>query len=198
MDINKLQFRNARLEDISGIMEVEHASFSSMICETQDVFIERIRVFPEGFRVMLYDGKPIGYICTEIWKKQRPYSDSMFTLGHSIAAQHTTYGNEIYISSMGILPEWRSQGLGKLMFSKYVKYAEGTFAQVNSVILIVSEKWLHARRVYRSEGFKEVHRIKGFFQYTLDKSHFEDGIVMTKKFHRNKINSTQKKEGERD
>ena len=196
MHINKLQFRNAKPEDIPSIMEIEHASFSSVICEKQEVFIERINIFPEGFRVMLYEGKPIGYICTEIWKKQRPYSDNMFKLGHSIAKQHSISGDEIYISSMGILPAWRSQGIGKLMFNKYIKYAEKTFVDVNSIILIVSEKWLNARRIYKSEGFKEVHLIRNFFRYGFDKSDFEDGIVMRKKRIKRDIITIQKKEGE--
>lgn len=180
MEVNKLKFRNASLEDISSIIEIEHAAFAEVICESEEVFIERVKVFPEGFRLMEYEGKVIGYISSELWNANHLLSDDWFKLGHSIADQHQPEGSEIYVSSMGILPQYRSQGLGKLMFYKFVRYAAANFHNVDSIILIVSEKWIQARKIYKSGGFKEIQKIKSFFQYQYKEPIYEDGIVMRK------------------
>jgi ribosomal-protein-alanine N-acetyltransferase len=182
MEISKIKFRNAGIGDIASIIEIEHTSFSRFICESEEVFKERINTFPEGFRVMEYSGEVIGYISSEIWNRADRYTKEYFTLGHSITERHNPEGNEIYVSSMGILPPYRSRGLGKLLFGKFIRYAENEFINVDSAVLIVSEKWLNARRIYKGTGFKEIQKIDKFFKYEYDKPYYEDGIVMRKKW----------------
>lgn len=182
MEISKIKFRNANIDDIASIIEIEHSSFSRFICESEEVFKARISTFPEGFRVMEYSGVVIGYISSEIWNRAKIYTKEYFTLGHPIAERHNPVGNEIYISSMGILPLYRSKGLGKLQFGKFIRYAVNKFANVDSAALIVSEKWLNARRIYKDAGFKEIQRIDKFFKYDYYNPYYEDGVVMRRKF----------------
>lgn len=177
---SKLIFRNATVKDISSIMTIEYASFSEIICEEEKVFIERIRIFPDGFRVMEYNGEIIGYICSELWEKANKVSVELFTLGHSIKDQHKVYGREVYISSMGLNPKYRSLGLGKTMFDEFIKHITTKLANIESIILVVSEKWAHARRIYTSNGFREIDVLQRFFCYSIDRPYYEDGIVMRK------------------
>ncbi|HYE09650.1 MAG TPA: GNAT family N-acetyltransferase [Patescibacteria group bacterium] len=180
MNIGKITYRNANIKDISSIMEIEHSSFSSVICEDKAVFIERIMTFPDGFRIMECDDVIIGYICSELWERKDVFSEKHFTLGHSIKKRHKSHGREVYISSMGLNPEYRSLGLGNTMFNEFVKHITHKLAHIESIVLIVSEKWSKARRIYAGNGFKEVDTIKGFFYYDFEKPYYENGIIMRK------------------
>lgn len=181
MVLNKIRFRNACINDIQSIINIEYSSFSETICETEDVFIERIKLFSDGFRIMEYDNQVIGYICSEIWEYKDRVTLESFILGHSINEQHDPKGEEAYISSMGLLPSYRGQGLGKLMFEDFTSYIKAMFPNIKSIILIVSEKWTSARKIYENNGYKEIKIIKNFFSYQEKKVYYEDGIVMRKK-----------------
>jgi ribosomal-protein-alanine N-acetyltransferase len=180
MNNGKITYRNANINDISSIMKIEHASFSEIICEDKAVFIERIMTFPDGFRVMECDDVIIGYICSELWERVNGFSEEHFTLGHSIKKRHKSHGREIYISSMGLNPEYRSLGLGNTMFNEFVKHITSKLAYLESIVLIVSEKWSKARRIYTTNGFKEIDTIKGFFYYDFENPYYENGIIMRK------------------
>jgi ribosomal-protein-alanine N-acetyltransferase len=177
---SKIIYRNAHIADISSIMKIEHASFPESICEDKNVFIERIRTFPDGFRVMECDGEIIGYISSELWEKANVYSKELFTLGHSIKNRHKHYGREIYVSSMGLNPEYRSLGLGKTMFNEFVNHITHKLANIESIVLLVSEKWSKARKIYTNNGFKEIDTLEEFFYYNAGKPYYEDGIIMRK------------------
>ena len=180
MNSSKIIYRNANIADISSIMNIEHASFSEVICEDRKVFVERITTFSDGFRVMECDGEIIGYISSELWERVNIFSKDLFTLGHSIKNRHKTYGREIYISSMGLNPAYRSLGLGKTMFNEFVAHITGKLASIESIVLLVSEKWSNARKIYTSNGFKEIDTLEGFFYYNVENPYYENGIIMRK------------------
>lgn len=177
---SKIIYRNANIADISSIMRIEHASFPEVICEDRNVFMERISTFPDGFRVMECDGEIIGYICSELWERANIFSKDLFTLGHSIKNRHKSLGREIYISSMGLNPAYRSLGLGRTMFNEFVVHITSLLANVESIVLLVSEKWFKARKIYTSNGFKEIDILEGFFNYNVEEPYYEDGIIMRK------------------
>lgn len=181
MCLENIKFRNARAGDISDIMKVEHSSFSEGIGEGEAVFAERIRCFPEGFRVMKHDDKIIGYISSEIWSCNDSIKDDAFLLGHSISSVHDYRGTELYISSMGMFPSYRGHSLGRYMFENFIEYIKLTFPGLESVILIVSESWSTARKIYDDNGFNEINRIDNFFNCENKENYCKCGIVMRKK-----------------
>ena len=84
MNINNLKIRNAKINDIEKILEIEHNSFDKNICEDKQVFIDRIETFNDGFLVAEYENEIIGYICSEIWLYDENIKESSFLLNHSI------------------------------------------------------------------------------------------------------------------
>ena len=166
MDIKEIKFRTADKNDINYIMDIEKVSFSESICEDKETFIQRIQTFNKGFLVMEYDNKVIGYICSELWEYSK---DS-----------HKDNGNEVYISSFGILPEVRGYGLGKIMFDYFIKYISELVKDPKSIILIVSEGWTNARKIYINYGFKEICILNEFIDYKDVPPFKEDGILMRK------------------
>lgn len=164
--------------DINDIMEIETSSFDVEICEPQSLFLERINVFPNGFYVIEYNDKVIGYISTELWNYEEDIDTNLFTLGHSIREVHNTDGDELYISSMGILPAYRGMGLGKILFNDAISNILEKKKGIKSQILIVSENWIQARKIYKKNDFIEVKYIKDFLVYQNNLK--EDFIVMRK------------------
>lgn len=185
MNYNRLVYRNANMQDLSGIMKIEHSAFSNLICEEEKVFAERIDIFPEGFMVMEIAGKVTGYICSELWTKPKVITSKLFALGHSIEKQHNPNGNELYISSMGILSEHHGKGLGKALFEEFLKRIENELKYIESIILVVSENWSNAKKIYTANGFKEINILEKFFSHKKNELHFENGIVMRKELLQN-------------
>lgn len=180
MNINDIKFRTAEKNDINYIMEIEQSSFSKIVCEDKNVFIQRIETFEKGFIVMEYNNKVIGYICSEIWDYSEKIDEEKFTFGHLIKDIHKANGNEVYISSMGTLPKFRGHGLGKLMFEFYIKYILDFVESPKSILLVVSENWTNARKIYINNGFKEICIFNDFIDYRNIPPFKENVIVMRK------------------
>lgn len=171
----------ANSEDLEEIMSLELLGFPAGIIERADVFLARVKIFPDGFLVAREKvcGKAIGYICSEIWIRREVIEKDMFTLNHGIETTHNPEGTEIYISSMTIHPEFRNRGLGRLLFSTCIDNLVKFNPRICSAILIVSETWKHAKQIYESEGFVELFRIDGFF--TPDEILPQAAIVMRRR-----------------
>ncbi|MDI3485502.1 MAG: [ribosomal protein S18]-alanine N-acetyltransferase [Methanolobus sp.] len=171
----KISIRNAEKEDIEGIMCVEHDSFHPNITENSDNFLERIEVFQKGFLVMLIDGEIAGYISSELWNYSKNIGTEKFVLGHSITETHKNDGKELYISSIGVLEKYRGRGYGNTLFSELVSRICSEY-EISSIVLIVSENWHAAKRIYEKSEFHEIQIIKCFF----DDDEKSDAIVMRK------------------
>jgi len=180
VNLGKVKFRIANEDDIEDIMKIEKSSFSLEICEKRDVFLERMQVFPQGFFIMEYDRKVIGYLTSEIWEYKSCIDEKYFMLDHSIKEVHNINGTELYISSMGILPDFRGKELGKLMFQNFSDYILTINKNLKTKILIVCESWKNARKIYISNDFKEILVLKDFFKSNKQKPYSESGIVMRK------------------
>lgn len=180
MNINNLKIRNAKINDIEKILEIEHASFDKNICEDRQVFIDRIETFNEGFLVAEYENEIIGYICSEIWPYNENLKESDFLLNHSIKESHKTNGDELYISSFAISPKARKYGIGKILFNYLIDNVDKLIKEPKSLLLVVAENWTSARNIYIKNGFLEVCTLKDFFDYDDIEAFKADGIVMRK------------------
>ena len=174
--MNEPTFRTAKSSDINNIMMLENACFNEWTRESENVYRERIEHFPRGFIIMEHDGIFMGSISSEIWKRDLDMSTNCFTLGHSIAQDHDPSGDELYVSSMGILPEYNNKGYGIILFRALIDNVMKEFKNVKYGILMVNEKWTNAQRVYRRNGFYETGTVQGFFKE--DDGSVSDGIIM--------------------
>jgi len=110
----------AHLDDLQSILKIEDDCYPVGIKERPETFIERILTYPEGFLLTHNNGQCVGYICSEIWQLQDQPTADLFTLNHPIATTHNQNGNTLYISSMGILAKYRSNGLGQSLFKELI------------------------------------------------------------------------------
>ncbi|MBN2435790.1 MAG: GNAT family N-acetyltransferase [Spirochaetes bacterium] len=173
---NDYAIRLARKEDISNIMEIERLSFALEICEDEDVFLTRLNVFSDGFYVLEHNSRIAGYFCSEIWKFIKEPTPQRFIPGHSICDYHDVRGSELYISSMGLHPDYRGAGMGRYMFEQALDNVNKKHEYLKTGILIVSEKWEKAIQIYKKYGFQELFAVNNFFEYKGKQA--EKGIVM--------------------
>jgi len=180
MDYKNIRVRTASPGDIDYVLAIEGESFDCGIREDRPTILQRLTVFPEGFLVMEYSGVIIGYISSEIWPHRDVITPGHFELGHSIETLHSSDlpagGGEIYISSMGILKAYRGHSLGRLLFESFMAHVRAQLPSVGSAVLIVSQDWHGARKIYSDSGFEEVMRLESFFQSRDGIA--RDGLVM--------------------
>jgi len=182
------------MKDIEGIMKVEKEAFHLGIVEKEEVFLERIDAFSEGFLVLEENKEAIeknkqiatgeniiGYVCGELWSYKEDPKDYTFTLGHSIKEVLDVEGTELYIASMGLLKDSRRSGLGRKMFLNYIEFMKKQFPHIKSVILMVCESWIGPRKIYKEAGFIEIGEEKDFFDFGTGYPK-EKGIIMRRFF----------------
>lgn len=173
-------------------MEIENRSFLPQVREERQVFLQRLKVFPQGFILLVDDsiscgnknasfgannGNVCGYFCTELWKKM-PESEDVFSVGHDISLAHCVDGAVLYISSFAILPNFRGSGIGGKFFRSALNYIEESVSNLKEEVLLVNENWSAARHIYKKNGFSECFLIKNAFQNEF--LELQAGIVMKK------------------
>jgi len=173
-----ITFREAKLSDIDNIMYLEEKCFNIYTQESKNVYENRIKYFPKGFIVIEKDNIFCGAVSSEIWNYKENILLKNFTLGHSIKEQLDLNGNELYISSIGILPQYRSNGYGRELFIELINHIKLLFPKVTKGILLINETWIHAMKIYQDFGFQYVCEFPDFFLAD-DKSR-QKAIVMRK------------------
>jgi ribosomal-protein-alanine N-acetyltransferase len=153
--------------DLDGIMQIENAAFPQGIRESKEVFRERLRIFPAGNTILLKDEAanenktPVGYFCSELWDQIPPPKPEFYALEHSITERHKISGAVLYISSLAIMPH--TKGQGRFLFTESIKMIRAKNPQIRTIVLLVNEKWLPARHIYETEGFRYTKNLPSFF-----------------------------------
>jgi len=174
-----MEIRQARKEDLESIMKVEESSFIPNVQETWQTFCSRIDVFATGFLVLVDNkGDVQGYFSSEIWDAI-PNDNKVFILDHDIHKVHKNGGEVLYISSFAITPSLRGKGLGKPFFRRCLEIVAKANPSIKNSILIVSQEWESARRIYEKLGFKTIRCIPSFFASEVIPGG-ADGLVMWK------------------
>ena len=168
--------RTVKVSDIWDIMRLERACFNEHTQEPESIYLERIECFPDGFMIMENKSDFIGAVSSEIWQRHAMITPDKFSLGHSIKGKIDLSGNELYISSVGVLPKYRNKGYAEILFRNLIDNVMKKFENIKYVILFVNEKWTYARKIYGKYGFYEVAGFEGFF--TEDDGSKSNGIIM--------------------
>ncbi len=170
--------RNATKNDIDAILTIEHNAFSAEIQESRRTFLERISAFAKGFILLEINGTVQGYLSSELWSTIPDFQNdrAALSLGHSALSSHKKNGTILYISSFAILNSLRGKGIGRAFFAAATERIASEIPILQQALL-VNEKWLSARSIYKAEGFHEVGLLKHFFPAENSRS---DGIFMTK------------------
>lgn len=175
--MSPLTFRRADLGDLASIMAMETAGFAPANRESRAVYAQRIDAFADGALIAMLGEHVVGCFFSEIWRTTDDLCAEHFRLGHDIGERHDAVrGDELYISSLTLDPDWRGRGLGSALFAGGIAHVARAHPPLRSALLLVNAGWQHARRIYLAQGFREIARFPAFF--TADDPAGEDGIVM--------------------
>ncbi|KAI1143662.1 acyl-CoA N-acyltransferase [Hypoxylon sp. FL0543] len=110
-------WREMSINDIEGLLRVANEIHPGLP-ESKEVFTERVRLFPEGCRVLVQNNEICGYsISHPIPHNQPPHLNSV--LG-KIASNADQY----YIHDIAILPRFRGQGFAAECISQLLAIAK--------------------------------------------------------------------------
>lgn len=179
MIICDFKIRKALKSDIKAIMQIENEGFDDGIKENENIFIERINTFNDGFLILSdVNDMVVGYISSEIWNYKDKINENDFALEHSIKIKHDYNGDELYISSMVLSDELKGKGWGHILLYYLIDNIKEYYPNIKSAVLVVCTDWKHARKIYRNKGFVEIYTMKDFFKPINSLS--SDGIIMRK------------------
>jgi ribosomal-protein-alanine N-acetyltransferase len=173
-----ISFREAQLSDIDNIMYLETNCFNEYTQEDKSVYEDRIKYFPQGFIIMEINNNFGGAVSSEIWNYKEKIAENDFNLGHPINKQLDLNGDELYISSIGVLPQYRNKGYGKKLFYELVNHIKTIFPKVTKGILLLNETWVFAKNIYQEYGFIHICDFADFF--IADDGSKQKAIVMRK------------------
>jgi ribosomal protein S18 acetylase RimI-like enzyme len=113
---NKLKIRQAKIEDIPQILDVEIAAWGKERALTYEMLKSEIKTFPEGTLVAILDDKVVGVITTEIVNydlEKDAFTWYEITDNGYIKNTHNPKGNTLYGVSLSIHPFYQNKGIGK-------------------------------------------------------------------------------------
>jgi ribosomal-protein-alanine N-acetyltransferase len=125
--------------DISGVMEIERASFRTPW--TEGMFRSQLGFGDRSINLVLIEGKAL----------------------IAYAAAWVAY-DEVHLLSIAVVPERRRRGFGSEMLRAVV--ARGIACGAERVILEVREGNAAARAFYRTHGFAEIGRRRRYYSDT--------------------------------
>lgn len=177
MILNGFQIRKANKDDIDDIVRLENEGFKNGEQESREILAERLNTFNDGFLVLVDEnGCVVGYISSEIWESIENMTEKDFTLNHSIIQKHSSSGNTLYISSLVLSKDLKGKGWGHILFDYFIDNIVEFYPTLKNAVLLVSNNWETAQKIYRKKGFSEMFVLKDFFKPVGAPNH--DGIVM--------------------
>jgi len=109
-------WRTMSANDVEGVLRVADVIHPNLP-ESDYVFTERIKLFPEGCLVLVEDDEVCGYALSHPIRYQQP--PALDSLLGSIAPE----ANQYYIHDLAILPKFRGQGLAAECMGKLLTIA---------------------------------------------------------------------------
>ena len=140
-----LNFRNANLEDLDRIVQIEAACFPEAEAASQQSIKERINVFPDGFLLIELDNNIIGFINGAATNRET-IIDPMF---ESMEAHHINSGKNLAIYGVDIHPDYQGKGYSRPMMDTYIRNAKNSLRE--KIILTCKA---HLVNYYSSFGYQ--------------------------------------------
>jgi len=124
--MDKIKIRQAKIEDIPQILNVEKGAWNEDKAASQEMFESRIKTFPEGVLVAESDGKIVGVVVTEKVNydyKNEAYTWYEITDNGFIRNSHNPDGDTIYGVDLSVSPEFQNSGIGTKLLESIGKMA---------------------------------------------------------------------------
>lgn len=165
--MENLVTRNATAADLDEIMRVEREAWPPEMQASREKFENRLKLFPQGFYVVLQDNKVVGVTTSEIITydpRNPPKSWDEVTDNGWITKTHNPKGNALYVVSVGA--SLQGAGVG----SELIKAQKALTYRLNLDCLVLGarcpeyskhqdipiDKYVHTKRADKQPLDKEI------------------------------------------
>ncbi|MFA5077035.1 MAG: GNAT family N-acetyltransferase [Candidatus Micrarchaeia archaeon] len=114
-----LEMRKAGIADLESIHRVELDAFSADRQASMDALEERLELFPDGFFVLIYNGRLVGFSTALLIDDFR----TLEKLDSPDRKLHKPDGEIYYLRSVAIMKEYQKRGFGKLLINRQLENA---------------------------------------------------------------------------
>lgn len=146
-----MKVRRATIDDLKTVSAIEKACFLPLEAASEESFKKRLEIYPEYFWLIEEDAEEgaktvVGFINGPVIK-QKIIDDAMY----ADATCHDANGEWQTVFGINTLPEYRKQGIGKMMLETVIESArqEGR----KGCVLTCKDYLLH---YYESFGFRSI------------------------------------------
>jgi len=145
-DNTRILVRSARDQDIPTVAEIDaEARSGNGTAEKPETFERRLRVFPNGFIILIADNEIAAYGCSEKWLTEREPGPDENPL-----VSHQPDGRIFCITGMAVKTKYRGRGYGLLVLDKLMEIAHNEGCR--KIVLETT----HAQGLYLKRGFTTV------------------------------------------
>lgn len=126
LGLKKVKIRQAKMEDIPGILNVERKAWEEQKAASEEMFKSRIKTFPEGTLITEVDNKIVGVVATERVDydlENDSYTWYEITDNGFIKNSHKPDGDTIYGVDLSVLPSSQNSGIGTKLLESIGKLA---------------------------------------------------------------------------
>jgi len=111
----KVKIRQATIKDIPEILQIEKKAWGGKKAASEEMFVLRIKTFPEGTLVAEVKDRIVGVVVTEIVNynpKKDTYTWYKITDNGFIKNSHNSHGDTIYGVDLSVNPLYQNLGIG--------------------------------------------------------------------------------------
>lgn len=139
-----MNIRNATIDDLQVIAEVEARCFPKAEAATEEDFKKRLSVYPNHFWLLEDGDRVVGFVNGMVTDEEI-LRDEMF----ENAKLHNEYGQWQMIFGVDTIPEYRRQGCAEKILNRVISDAKAQGRK--GLVLTCKDKLLH---YYEKFGFK--------------------------------------------
>ena len=142
--MNTISIRNAVMNDLDKISEIEMLCFPEAEAAPKKVIEERLSVYSKGFFVAEKNGEIIGFINGGSTDNDSLEDDFFKTM-----SLHKDDGKNLVIFGLDVHPNYQKNGYAKLLMNHFIDFAKKE--NKSSVLLTCKNHLIH---YYESFGYK--------------------------------------------
>lgn len=139
-----MNIRNAVLDDLQRLVEVEKRCFPEAEAATEDDFKKRLRTYPNHFWILEDDKKIVGFVNGMVTDESK-LRDEMY----ENADLHNENGDWQMIFGVNTIPQYRRQGCAEMMIKRVISDSKEQGRK--GLVLTCKDKLIH---YYEKFGFK--------------------------------------------
>jgi ribosomal protein S18 acetylase RimI-like enzyme len=150
--------RKAETKDLPTITALERIVEDPRLCASFEVLHDRLRLYPEGFFVAVFQDRVVGYLESIRWDGP---SFERFEEISDFAHMHRRSGSILYIVFLAVDPVYRRYGAAFQLLEAAEKMAVSQ--RMNKIQLVALPKLV---RVYKTMGFRDIRTLPRYLEST--------------------------------